>query len=77
MVTPSSVGRIPLTKLLKLQKVIPKGAQSKFRRYKVVTKGAQSKFRSSKVVSKGMQSLNTTEIEGEEAQKSFLRGCKA
>jgi hypothetical protein len=24
-----------------------------------------------------MQSLNATEIEGEEAQKSFLRGCRA
>jgi hypothetical protein len=23
-----------------------------------------------------MQSLNTTEIEGEETQKTFLRGCK-
>jgi hypothetical protein len=32
---------------------------------------------SSKDVPKGMQSLNTTEIEGEEAQKSFLRGCRA
>jgi hypothetical protein len=85
------VGRIPLTKLSKLQKVVikgeqsefqsykvvPKGAQSKFRSYKVVPKGAQSKFRSSKVIPKGMQSLNTTKIEGEEAQKSFLRGCRA
>jgi hypothetical protein len=44
---------------------------------KVVTKGAQSKFRSSKVVPKGMQSQNTTEIEGEEAQKTFLRECRA
>jgi hypothetical protein len=26
---------------------------------------------------KGMQSLNAIEIEGEEAQKSFLRGCRA
>jgi hypothetical protein len=61
--------------------------QSKFRSYKsflrerrvssegikVVPKGAQSKFRSSKVIPKGMQSQYTTEIEGEEAQKSFLR----
>jgi hypothetical protein len=30
-----------------------------------------------KVVPKGMQNLNATEIEGEEAQKSFLRGCRA
>jgi hypothetical protein len=58
-------------------KVIPKGAQSKFRSSKVVPKGVQSKFRSSKVVPKGMQSQNTTEIEGEEAQKTFLRECIA
>jgi hypothetical protein len=58
-------------------KVVPKGAQSKFRSLKVVPKGAQSKFRSSKVVPKGMQSQNATEIEGEEAQKSFLRECRA
>jgi hypothetical protein len=44
---------------------------------KVVPKGAQSKFRSSKVVPKGIQSQNTTEIEGEEAQKTFLRECRA
>jgi hypothetical protein len=44
---------------------------------KDVPKGAQSKFRSSKVVPKGMQSQNTTEIEGEEAQKMFLRECRA
>jgi hypothetical protein len=43
---------------------------------KVVPKGAQSKSRSSKVIPKGMQSQNTTEIEGEEAPKSFLRGCR-
>jgi hypothetical protein len=66
--------------------------QSKFQRYKksflrehrvsfeatkVIPKGAQSKFRGSKVVPKGMQSQNTTEIKGEEAPKSFLRGCRA
>jgi hypothetical protein len=68
---------LPLDKLPKLQKVVPKGAQSKFRSSKAVPKGAQSKFRSSKVVPKGMQSLNTTEIKGEEAPKSFLRGCRA
>jgi hypothetical protein len=44
---------------------------------KVIPKGAQRKFRSSKVVPKGMQSLNATEIEGEEPPKSFLRGCRA
>jgi hypothetical protein len=44
---------------------------------KVVPKGAQSKFQSSEVVPKGMQSQNTTKIEGEEAPKSFLSGCRA
>jgi hypothetical protein len=58
-------------------KVVPKGAQSKFRSYKVVPKGAQSKLRSSKVVPKGMQCRYATEIKGEEAQKSFLRECRA
>jgi hypothetical protein len=77
VVTTSSVGRIPLTKLPKLQKVVLKGEQSKFRNYKVIPKGAQSKLQSSKFVPKGMQSLNATEIEGEEAQKLFLRGCRA
>jgi hypothetical protein len=43
---------------------------------KVVPKGAHSKFQSSKVVPEGMQSLNATEIEGEETQKTFLRGCR-
>jgi hypothetical protein len=87
----SSSGMFPLNKTPKLQKsflreqrvsseatkVIPKGTQSKFRSSKVVPKGAQSKFRSSKVVPKGMQSQNTTKIEGEEAPKSSLRGCRA
>jgi hypothetical protein len=44
---------------------------------KVVPRGAQSKYQSSKVVPKGMQSQYATEIEGEEAQKSFLRECRA
>jgi hypothetical protein len=44
---------------------------------KVVPNGAQSMFRSSKIVPKGMQSQYTTEIKGEEAQKSFLRECRA
>jgi hypothetical protein len=44
---------------------------------KVVPKGMQSMMKLQKVVPKGMQSLNATKIEGEEAQKSFLRGCRA
>jgi hypothetical protein len=58
-------------------KVVPKGAQSKFQSSKVIPKGAQSLFRNSKVVPNGMQSQNTTEIESEEAPKSFLRECRA
>jgi hypothetical protein len=82
---------LPLNRITKLQKsflrehrvsseitkVVPKGAQSKFRSSKVVPMVAQSKFQSSKVIPKGMQSQNTTEIKGEEAPKLFLRGCKA
>jgi hypothetical protein len=66
----------------KSSKDVPKGMQNcnhskNDEAIEVVPKGAQSKFRSSKVVPKGMQSLNPTEIEGEEAPKSFLRGCRA
>jgi hypothetical protein len=62
-------------------KVVPKGMQScnhseGDEATKVVPKGAQSKFQISKVIPKGMQSQNTIEIEGEEAQKSFLRECR-
>jgi hypothetical protein len=64
-------------------KVIPKGAQSKFSAQKSFQKEFRAKYhrnirwRSSKVIPKGMQNLNATEIEGEEAQKTFLRGCRA
>jgi hypothetical protein len=44
---------------------------------KVVPKGAQHKSRSSKVIPKGMQSQIPPKIKGEEAPKSFLRGCRA
>ena len=63
--------------LPKLPKSFLREHRVSFEATKVVPKGAQSKFRSSKVVPKGMQSQNTTEIEGEEAPKSFLRGCRA
>jgi hypothetical protein len=63
-------------KVTKLQKSFLRERRVSFEATKVVPKGAQSKFRSSKVVPKGMQSLNATEIEGEETQKSFLRECK-
>jgi hypothetical protein len=65
-----------IPKMTKLQKSFLRERRVSFGATKVVPKGAQSKFRSSKVVPKGMQSQNTTEIEGEEAQKSFLRECR-
>jgi hypothetical protein len=64
-------------------KFVPKGAQCKFSAQKSFLKEYKAKYhrnvrwKSSKVVPKGMQSLNATEIEGEEAQMSFLRGCRA
>jgi hypothetical protein len=64
-------------KVMKLQKSFLRELRVSPEATKVVPKGAQSKFRSSKVVPKGMQSQNTTEIEGEEAQKTFLRECRA
>jgi hypothetical protein len=64
-------------KVTKLQKSFPRERRASSEATKVVAKGAHNKFRSSKVVPKGMQSQNTTEIEGEEAQKMFLRGCRA
>jgi hypothetical protein len=40
---------------------------------KVVPKGAQSKFSAQKSFLRGSRAKNSTEIEGEEATKSFLR----
>jgi hypothetical protein len=48
-------------------KVVPKGMQNLYHRNR--------RRRSSKVVPKGMQNLHQ-KINGEEAQKSFLRGCR-
>jgi hypothetical protein len=67
----------PLNKISKLQKLFLRERRVSYEVTKVVPKGAQSKFRSSKAVPKGMQSLNATKIEGEEAPKTFLRGCRA
>ena len=70
-------------KIAEATKVVPKGARCKFSAQKSFQRECRAKYRrnirqrSSKVVPKGMQNLNATEIEGEEAQKSFLRGCKA
>jgi hypothetical protein len=70
--------RVAITlKVMKLQKLFLRERRVCSEATKVVPKGAQSKFRSSKVVPKGMQSQNTTKIEGEEAQKMFLRECRA
>jgi hypothetical protein len=64
-------------KVTKLQKSFLWERRVSSKATKDVPKGAQSKFRSSKVITKGMQIQNTTEIEGEEAQKTFIRGCRA
>jgi hypothetical protein len=73
---------------MKLQKVVPKGAQRKFSAQKSFLRECRAKYhrnirqRSSKDVPKGMQNLHrkvngdTAEIEGEEVQKTFLRGCR-
>jgi hypothetical protein len=74
--------------MTKLQKVVPKGAQRKFSAQKSFLRDWRAKYhrnirqRSSKVVPKGMQKLHrkvnddTAKIEGEEVQKTFLRGCR-
>jgi hypothetical protein len=74
--------------LPKLQKVVPKGAQCKFSAQKSFQRECRAKYhrnirrRSSKDVPKGMQNLHgkvngdTAKIEGEEVQKTFLRGCR-
>jgi hypothetical protein len=67
----------PLNKIPKLQNSFLWERKVSFEATKVIPKGAQSKFRSSKVIPKGMQSQNTTEIEGDEAPKLSLRGCRA
>jgi hypothetical protein len=73
---------------MKLQKVVLKGAQRKFSARKLFLRECRAKYRrnirrrSSKVVPKGMQNLHLkingdpAEIEGEEVQKTFLRGCR-
>jgi hypothetical protein len=72
----------------KLQKLAPKRAQRKFFAQKSFLRECRAKYhqsrrrRSSKVIPKGMQNLHrkvngdTAEVEGEEVQKSFLRGCR-
>jgi hypothetical protein len=72
----------------KLQKVVPKGAQRKFSAQKSFLTECRAKYhrnrrrRSLKDVPKGMQNLHrkvngdTAEIEGEEVQKTSLRGCR-
>jgi hypothetical protein len=74
--------------LTKLKKVIPKGAQCKFSAQKSFQRECRAKYRrnrrrrSSNDITKGMQNLHrkvngdTAEIEGEEVQNMFLRGCR-
>jgi hypothetical protein len=61
--------------MTKLQKVVPKGAQRKFSAQKSFLREHRVSFLL-KSHSKGNAEPNTTEIEGEEVQKSFLRGCR-
>jgi tRNA A37 N6-isopentenylltransferase MiaA len=56
--------------MTKLQKVVPKGSQRKFRSLEVVPKEMQSMTKLQKDVRKGAQSKFS-------AQKSFLRECRA
>jgi hypothetical protein len=70
------------------KKVVPKGAQCKFSAQKSFQRECRAKYhrnirqRSPKDISKGMQNLHQkvtgdiAEIEGEEVQKTFLRGCR-
>jgi hypothetical protein len=70
------------------KKVVPKGAQCKYSAQKSFQRECRAKYRrnirrrSSKDVLKEMQNLHrkvngdTAEIEGEEVQKMFLRGCR-
>jgi hypothetical protein len=78
--------------MTKLQKVIPKGTQRKFYTQKSFLRECRAKkhdeatkksfLRERRVSfllksrSKGNAEPNITEIEGEEVQKSFLRGCR-
>jgi hypothetical protein len=74
--------------MTKLQKAVPKGAHRKFSAQKSFLRECRAKYRrnirrrSSKDVPKGMQNLHrkfngdAAEIEGEEVQKTFLRGCR-
>jgi hypothetical protein len=63
--------------LPKLQKVVPKGAKRKFcRSYKKSFLRERSVSFLLKSRSKGNAEPNTIEIQGEEVQKTFLRGCR-
>jgi hypothetical protein len=68
---------IPLNNASEATKSFLRERKVSFEATKVVPNGAQSKFRSSKVIPKGMQGQSATEIKGEEAQKSFIRECRA
>jgi hypothetical protein len=60
----------------KLQKVVPKGAQCKFSAEKSSQRECRAKYRRNIRRSAKSQRENTAEIEGEEIQKTFLRGCR-
>jgi predicted Ser/Thr protein kinase len=61
--------------MTKLQKVVPKGAQRKFSAQKSFIRECRAKYRRN--ISEARKvNTNTAEIEGEEVQKTFLRGCR-
>ena len=85
---PSSAGKKEKTG--RSSKVVPKGMQSTTKLQKVVPKGAQRKFSAQKsflrecrakycrnIRRSAKSQRDTAEIEGEEVQKTFLRGCRA
>jgi hypothetical protein len=63
----------------KLQKAVPKGAQCKFSAQKKgnaeLTAKSERWFRRN-IRRSAKSQRDTTEIEGEEVQKTFLRGCR-
>jgi hypothetical protein len=59
----------------KLQKAVPKGAQRKFSAQKSFLRECRAKYRRIKGEARKVNA-NTAEIEGEEVQKTFLRGCR-
>jgi hypothetical protein len=67
--------------MMKLQKVVPKGAQRKFSAQKSFQRNAELTAKSQHWFRRNIRRSaksqhDTAEIEGEEVQKTFLRGCR-